>query len=76
MERAVLVVAWVCAAVIGVALAAILGSCAAAYVGPYTVELEGCREFSASCEAYVACRRNVAKKYGRSFEATCDGGSP
>lgn len=37
----------------------------------YAAELEGCLQASPTCEVYVACRKAVAKKYGRTFEATC-----
>lgn len=56
----------------GVVAALILSACRPA-VDPskYAAELEICLQVSGSCESYVACRKAVAEKYGRTFDASC-----
>lgn len=55
-----------------VVIACAANACANA-VAPsaYGVELEACLQKSHTCDEYVACRTNIAKKYGRPFTGSC-----
>lgn len=38
----------------------------------YAVELDACAEQNATCEGYVRCRKRVAEKFGRRYNAKCE----
>jgi hypothetical protein len=55
-----------------VVLATAANACANAVLpGAYGVELEACLTASRTCDEYVSCRTEVAKKYGRPFAGSC-----
>jgi hypothetical protein len=55
-----------------VVLATAANACANAVLpGAYGVELEACLTASRTCDEYVACRGEVAKKYSRTFTGSC-----
>jgi len=38
----------------------------------YAAELDACAEQNATCEGYVRCRKRVAEKFGRRYNARCE----
>jgi hypothetical protein len=38
----------------------------------YAADLAICDQVAMTCDAYVACRQSVEKKYGKTFNGTCE----